>query len=127
MQFKANALTILGEGPIAGEVIDQRKLIDQHYYAIASKATILKPKELAVPADKFKGKFSLEWEDALAQGVVFNAMDACDYRKQPDPMPARPGSVLPPWGDGLGSCSLQLVSTCRHSTRSGRRPPRMAI
>ena len=81
-QFKANSLSILSEGPIAGEVIDQKKLIDQHYYAIASKATILKPKELAVPADKFEAKFNVKWEAALAQGVVFNAMDACTHREQ---------------------------------------------
>merc|ERR1712179_421408 len=43
----------------------------------ASKATILKPKELNVPKDKFKEQFKLEWDDALAKGVVFNAMDAC--------------------------------------------------
>ena len=34
------------------QVIDEKKLIDQHYYAIASKATILKPEQLNVPADK---------------------------------------------------------------------------
>merc|ERR1712070_1266613 len=27
--------------------------------------------------DKFKGKFGLEWKDALASGKVFNAMDGC--------------------------------------------------
>jgi hypothetical protein len=54
-------------------------LIDQHYYAIASKATLLKPKTLPVPAGKFKDSFGLEWEDALNQGIVFNAIDACKY------------------------------------------------
>merc|ERR1711935_104204 len=70
-------ITIKKEGSIKGEVIDKKKLIDQHYYAIASKATILKPDQLNVPEDKFKEQFGLEWKDALASGKVFNAMDAC--------------------------------------------------
>merc|ERR1712159_345202 len=75
--LEAKGLKILKEGRIKGEVIDKKKLIDQHYYAIASKATILKPDQLNVPEDKFKGKFGLEWKDALASGKVFNAMDGC--------------------------------------------------
>jgi nucleoside diphosphate kinase len=75
--LQAKGLKITSEGDLTSEVIDEKKLIDQHYYAIASKATILKPKELNVPKDKFKGKFGLEWDDALGQGVVFNALDAC--------------------------------------------------
>jgi len=31
-----------------------------------------------VPVEKFKQKFGLSWDDALAQGVVYNAKDACD-------------------------------------------------
>ena len=58
-------------------MIDEKKLIDQHYYAIASKATILKPAELNVPKDKFKEQFGLEWDEALANGNVYNAMDGC--------------------------------------------------
>jgi nucleoside diphosphate kinase len=75
--LEAKGIKILKEGTIKGEVIDKKKLIDQHYYAIASKATILKPDQLNVPADKFKGQFGIEWADALSQGKVFNAMDAC--------------------------------------------------
>merc|ERR1719375_2437643 len=75
--LEAKGLTIRKEGSIKGEVIDKKKLIDQHYYAIASKATILKPDQLNVPADKFKGQFGIEWKDALASGKVFNAIDGC--------------------------------------------------
>jgi len=75
--LEAKGITILAEGSLASEVIDEKKLIDQHYYAIASKATILKPNELNVPADKFKEQFGLEWTDALASGKVYNAMDGC--------------------------------------------------
>lgn len=62
---------------LSAEEIDSKKLIDQHYYAIASKATILKPAQLNVPADKFEAQFGLTWEAALAAGNVYNAMDAC--------------------------------------------------
>lgn len=70
-------LTILKEGEFTGEQIDAGMLIDQHYYAIASKATILKPEQIPVPADKFQDKFGLSWETALTDKLVFNAMDAC--------------------------------------------------
>merc|ERR1712224_396684 len=75
--LEAKGITIRKEGSIKGEVIDKKKLIDQHYYAIASKATILKPDQLNVPDDKFKAQFGLSWKDALASGKVFNAMDGC--------------------------------------------------
>eukprot|EP01060_Flectonema_neradi_P013434 TRINITY_DN201_c0_g1_i2.p1 TRINITY_DN201_c0_g1~~TRINITY_DN201_c0_g1_i2.p1 ORF type:complete len:432 (+),score=157.60 TRINITY_DN201_c0_g1_i2:55-1350(+) len=75
--LESKGIKITKEGSIKAEQIDKRKYIDQHYYSIASKATILKPKELNVPADKFKEKFGLGWEEALEKGVVYNAMDAC--------------------------------------------------
>ena len=68
---------ILKSGTITAEEIDSKKLIDQHYYAIASKATILKPAQLNVPADKFEKQFGIGWQAALDSSVVFNAMDAC--------------------------------------------------
>jgi len=73
----AKNITILSEGDITSEEIDSKKLIDQHYYAIASKATILKPAELNIPKDKFKDQFGLEWDEALKNGNVYNAMDGC--------------------------------------------------
>jgi len=77
--FKDNAITIVKEGELTGEEIDAGKLIDQHYYAIASKATLVKPADLPVPKDKFEAEFGLSWEDALAQGIVYNASDACQF------------------------------------------------
>lgn len=62
---------------MTGEEIDKGMHIDQHYYAIASKATLLKPQQMPVPAQKFEDKFKLSWESALEQGLVFNALDAC--------------------------------------------------
>ena len=75
--FAGKGITVLSEGDIKAEEIDAKKLIDQHYYAIASKATILKPNELNVPSAKFEAQFGLSWEAALAAGNVYNAMDAC--------------------------------------------------
>lgn len=71
-------LTIISEGSIKSEEIDQKKLIDQHYYAIASKATILKPAQLNIPKDKFKAQFDKEWDACLEAGLCLNAMEACE-------------------------------------------------
>mmetsp|Transcript_39318 Transcript_39318/g.83752 ORF Transcript_39318/g.83752 Transcript_39318/m.83752 type:complete len:375 (-) Transcript_39318:1678-2802(-) len=79
--LEAKGLKILSEGSIKGETIDAKKLIDQHYYSIASKATILKPAQLNVNEAKFQEKFGLSWKEALESGKVFNAMDGCDFLK----------------------------------------------
>merc|ERR1719262_663264 len=71
-------LKVLKEGSIAAEDIDKKQLIDKHYYAIASKATLLTPDKLNVPADKFKEQFGLEWADVLKDGKALNAQDACE-------------------------------------------------
>ena len=49
------------------------------YYSIASKATLLKPTDLPVPADKFEEFFAESWEAALQRNSVFNALDACTH------------------------------------------------
>jgi len=76
--LKAKGITILNQGSISSKDIDEKQLIDQHYYSIASKATILKPAQLNVPQDKFKATFGLEWSAALKSGKVMNAKDACE-------------------------------------------------
>lgn len=70
-------IRIVKEGAFTGPEIDEQMLIDQHYYAIASKATLLQPKDIPVPADKFEATFGLSWAQALEQKKVFNAIDAC--------------------------------------------------
>merc|ERR1719440_1303610 len=77
--LEAKGIKILAEGSLSGKTIDEKKLIDQHYYAIASKATILKPNQLNVPADKFQQQFGITWQAALDSGKVFNAMDGCKH------------------------------------------------
>jgi len=74
-KFAEKEIGILKEGEITGEAIDDKKYIDQHYYAIASKATILKPEELNIPTDKFKAAFGCEWSEVLASGKALNALD----------------------------------------------------
>jgi nucleoside diphosphate kinase len=74
-KFKAVGITVVKEGDILGTTIDSEKLIDQHYYAIASKATILPANELPVPADKFKETFGEEWQTVIDEKRVFNALD----------------------------------------------------
>jgi nucleoside diphosphate kinase len=75
--LQTKGLKILKEGEFTGEEIDKGMLIDQHYYAIASKATILKACEIPVPVDKFMESFGVSWETALAENRAFNAVDAC--------------------------------------------------
>jgi len=77
--FEERKFAILTEGTIDAATIDEKKLVDQHYYAIASKATLLKPSELNIPADKFKAKFGKEWKDVLDAGNAYNALDACSF------------------------------------------------
>ena len=77
-KFKETNIKVLKSGTLTGEQIDKDKLIDQHYYAIASKATLMKPLEMPVPVDKFKEAFGVSWEEANSNNLVFNALDACN-------------------------------------------------
>jgi len=73
--------TILSQGTLSSEIIEKKKLIDNHYYAIANKATLSQPKDLNPPAQKkeeFLKKFGISWESALADEVVYNAMEGCN-------------------------------------------------
>jgi creatine kinase len=70
---------LLSSGFISNEDINKNQYIDQHYYSIASKATILKPKELIISNEKFEKIFNISWYDVLEKGNVYNALDACKY------------------------------------------------
>jgi nucleoside diphosphate kinase len=76
--FEEKSIKVVKEGSIAAADIDKKQLIDKHYYAIASKATLLTPDKLAVPADKFKAQFGLEWDDVLKDEKALNAKQACE-------------------------------------------------
>jgi len=75
-QLTAAGCNVTSTGEILAETIDKDNLVDVHYYAIASKAVLLQPKELPVPADKFQEKFGISWDSALEKGLCYNAQDA---------------------------------------------------
>lgn len=80
-QLSCAGICILDEGSISAESIDEQGLIDTHYGAIAAKAVQLKPSELVVQQhakDKFQECFGPTWEEALEQGLVFNAADGAE-------------------------------------------------
>lgn len=72
-------VSITSQGILGATEIDERRLIDVHYGAIANRAVLQEPAELNVPAsaqEKFEAAFGLKWTDALEQGLVFNATGA---------------------------------------------------
>jgi len=79
-RFAEHGVTVTKQGTLGAAVIEKDKLIDNHYYAIANKASLSKPAELNPPAakqDDFEKKFGTTWKKALADGLVFNAVDGC--------------------------------------------------
>ena len=74
-KFVEKGIEIVSEGEIGGATIDANGFIDQHYYSIASKATLCKPADLNVPAAKFAEFFGEEWVDVLAEERALNAID----------------------------------------------------
>ena len=79
-ELSKRGLTVTQCGELDGGTIDKKKLIDKHYYSIASKATLLAPADIPgmdTHGVKFEQKFGLSWSDALAAGKVFNAEGAC--------------------------------------------------
>lgn len=75
-QLSSAGVAVTSEGDISAETIDEKKLVDQHYYAIASKATITPPAELAVPTEKFKEFFGEDWKSVLEEGRAKTALEA---------------------------------------------------
>ena len=73
--------TIAREGEVSAERIDAERLVDRHYYAIASKATLMEAEELSVPADKFRKAYGVEWADVCARGLAMNSRKACEKWK----------------------------------------------
>lgn len=71
-------LDVLQEIDIDGEEIDKKGLIDQHYFSIASKATILSADQIPVPAEKFEDNFGEAWTKVLEERRACNAMEACN-------------------------------------------------
>ncbi|CAK9036011.1 Glutamine synthetase, partial [Durusdinium trenchii] len=77
-KLMAEGLTIKSEGQIKSTVIDEKKLIDTHYGAIAAKAVTMKPQDLTVQEkskEGFEKMFGVTWSKVLEDGLVFNALD----------------------------------------------------
>lgn len=75
------SIKVVKSGCIYADTIDKQGLIDNHYGAIASRALKESPKDLLVSESArqdFEALFGLSWGDALSQGLVFNAAEACD-------------------------------------------------
>lgn len=70
-------VTILSETEINGVEIDKKSLIDQHYFSIASKATILPADKIPVPNEKFESFFGESYANVLKDKRAFNALEAC--------------------------------------------------
>lgn len=79
-KFSSVGVSVYKEGTLGAAEIEKNKLIDNHYYAIANKASLSKPKELNPPASKqedFQKRFGISWTQALSEGRVYNAVDGC--------------------------------------------------
>ncbi|CEF99450.1 Nucleoside diphosphate kinase [Ostreococcus tauri] len=72
---------ITREGEVSAERIDDERLVDRHYYAIASKATLVEAENLSVPNDKFRKAYGVEWSDVCAKGLAMNSKKACEKWK----------------------------------------------
>jgi hypothetical protein len=70
-------ITVAESGSFSGPEIASNGWIDRHYYSIASKATLLQPAELNVPADAFEEAFGESWAAVLSEGRAYNALGAC--------------------------------------------------
>ena len=77
-QLLASGCAIRDSGSFDGATIAARGLIDQHYYSIASKATLLRPAQLNVPEGLFRESFGEDWGAVLEEGRAYNALEACE-------------------------------------------------
>ena len=96
-KFKAAGISIYKEGSLDAARIEQDKLIDNHYYAIANKASLSKPAELNPPAakqDDFAKKFGLTWKAALEKARRHSGLER-DPRKKDPALPDPPSARIP--------------------------------
>lgn len=74
-KLEEKGITIVQEGKFTGPEIDEQKLIDNHYYSIASKATLTSASDISVPKDIFSAEFGEDWDTVVAEERAFNALD----------------------------------------------------
>merc|ERR1712100_910880 len=71
--FEEKGFKIVKEGELDGPTIGEKKLIDNHYYAIANKASLTLPKDLNPPEAKqaeFAEKFGLSGDEMDTQWAM---------------------------------------------------------
>ena len=96
-----SGLRITREGEVTAERIDADQLVDRHYYAIASKATLLDAAALNVPEEKFRKAYGVEWSDVLARGLALNSKKACEkWKMSADAARRRLATSQAGWEDG---------------------------
>ena len=77
--LSSRGFVITDEGDVSSRLIEKECLLDKQCADIARKAVLIKPNELVLTPTafiRFQKKFKITWADALADGVVFNAVDA---------------------------------------------------
>ena len=79
--LKEHHMNLRSKGVIGAEEIRSRRIVDQHFYAQAKKATGLNPKDVNIPRLKFQSKFGTAWSQILKDGVAFNVLQATDELK----------------------------------------------
>eukprot|EP00854_Cymbomonas_tetramitiformis_P011213 gene11213-13252_t len=73
----ARDFKVVQAGSISGELVDKHMMVDQHFYRTANNATVIQPEDLQLPEEVFLSEFGASWKDALAKGLVCNALSAC--------------------------------------------------
>ena len=77
-------MEVVSTGSVSNDVIEEGMLIDNHYGTIADRSFRMAPQNIAVQAKgraAFKQMAGMEWEEALANNLIYNAKDACEKLK----------------------------------------------
>ncbi|CUF98075.1 Hypothetical protein, putative [Bodo saltans] len=78
--FRENKIDIIQEGEIFSDAIAAKGLIDRHYNTIAKYAMHVEPKHITISEasqQKFRSVYAVSWAEAVSNGIVLNAVDAC--------------------------------------------------
>ena len=128
-KLAAAGITIYKEGSLGAAQIEKEKLIDNHYYAIANKASLSKPKELNPPAPKqARNAAQFSARNSARNSVHSLTRPPLDYRPTSrrslgsrGPTPSRRGRSTTP-----STAARSSGSTARRWTSCGRAPRRAA-
>lgn len=77
-------VTVVSEGFIPSEAIDEFNLVDAHFGIVASKAIKISPRLLELDTDvkaRFKQVFGVPWDRAIENNIVYNSQEAMSHFK----------------------------------------------